>query len=278
VAVITTPACTGSYVATAVLYAAHTIVADADGVYTFTEPGTDSALYVYAGDFDPALPAANCVAATNTNPLSVTATLTKGSVYHVVVIEDTFAQDGMDFAVTIAGPGTVSNCAFLDLFEDGTVGLSVLGDAVTEEGGDLVLAPTAGSKTAEAVADGFAGCSTCAITTVARMSAGTGGKFSILGWYADARSHVELQFDERKDRIVLRQKSRGRTVRTAKATAVTIDPETDYEVLVSFDGTAFVVWVDGIPRIVMETKVAPTGVPGFRAKKAGARVGFVCAG
>jgi hypothetical protein len=108
VAIISTPNCTGAYVAFSVLYAAYSFTVDADGVYTVTEPGTESAVYVYSGGFDPNFPATNCIAASNTNPISLPVALTAGTPYVVAVIEDTFAQDGMDYSLTVSGPGNVS--------------------------------------------------------------------------------------------------------------------------------------------------------------------------
>ncbi|MBK8029953.1 MAG: hypothetical protein IPK17_10675 [Chloroflexi bacterium] len=81
---------------------------DASGAYTITEPGIDSAIYLYSGTFEPANPAANCYAASNINPISLSVSLTAGTVYTLVVIEDSFAQDGMAYNLTISGPGNVS--------------------------------------------------------------------------------------------------------------------------------------------------------------------------
>lgn len=107
VAQITTPNCTGGIVAFSVLYAAHPFTVDADGVYTFSEPGTESALYVYSGSFNPNSPVTNCVAASNSNPINLVVNLTAGTQYYVVVIEDTFEQDGMSYSINISGPGNI---------------------------------------------------------------------------------------------------------------------------------------------------------------------------
>lgn len=106
-AIISTPACTGGTVAFQVLYQAFVFQVTASGVYTITEPGVESAVYVYSGSFDPTAVASNCAFASNTNPINFTASLTAGQQYVLVVIEDTFAQDGLNFAVTIRGPGDI---------------------------------------------------------------------------------------------------------------------------------------------------------------------------
>ncbi len=107
VAQISTPNCTGGTAAFSVLYAVYPFTVDATGAYTFTEPGTESALYLYSGSFDPNSPATNCIAATNSNPLNLVVNLTAGTQYYVVVIEDTFAQDGMSYSINISGPGNI---------------------------------------------------------------------------------------------------------------------------------------------------------------------------
>ncbi|MBK9748391.1 MAG: hypothetical protein IPO91_16680 [Chloroflexi bacterium] len=108
VAGITAPNCNGSSVVFDVLYQAYQFQVDVPGSYTITEPGTESAIYVYSGTFDPANPLANCYAASNINPISLSVSLTAGTVYTLVVIEDSFAQDGMAYNLTISGPGNVS--------------------------------------------------------------------------------------------------------------------------------------------------------------------------
>lgn len=115
VALITTPNCNGGTIAFTMLYHAYRFTVDAAGVYTVTEPGVESAVYVYAGGFDPVFPALNCIAASNTNPISLPVNLSPGVVYTLVVVEDTFEQDGMPYNLTINGPGNISvpvdNCA-----------------------------------------------------------------------------------------------------------------------------------------------------------------------
>ncbi len=139
-AMISTPNCTGAYAAFAILYHADAFTVDADGVYTVTEPGVESAVYVYAGGFDPANPATNCIAASNTNPISLPVSLTAATNYTVVVIEDTFAQAGLTYDLTISGPGNVNpgsigSCTYP--LPDGSVVYSVPAGAPTFYAADL---------------------------------------------------------------------------------------------------------------------------------------------
>jgi hypothetical protein len=108
VAGISTPNCNGSYTAFAVLYQSFPFTVDTTGSYQFSESGLESAVYVYANNFNPSLPADNCIAASNTNPISgLSVNLTAGTQYYYVVIEDTFAQDGMSINGSISGPGNI---------------------------------------------------------------------------------------------------------------------------------------------------------------------------
>ena len=106
-AIISTPACTGGTVAFPVLYQAFVFHVSAGGVYTITEPGAQSAVYVYSGSFDPTAVASNCAFASNTNPINFNVSLSTGQQYVLVIIDDTFAQGGQNFAVTINGPGDI---------------------------------------------------------------------------------------------------------------------------------------------------------------------------
>ncbi|MBX3066531.1 MAG: hypothetical protein KF726_26355 [Anaerolineae bacterium] len=138
-ALITTPNCSGGYVAFAVLYAAYSFSVDAGGLYTFTEPGVESAMYLYSGGFDPANPATNCVAASNTNPLNFSYNLVPGQTYYVAVIEDTFAQDGMSYSINISGPGNIitsSGCG-ISIPSGSVVGEAPLGAQVYYEPGNI---------------------------------------------------------------------------------------------------------------------------------------------
>lgn len=109
VAVISTPNCTGGYTAFPVLYQAFPFTVDTTGSYQFSESGANSAAYVYANSFNPALPADNCIAASNSNPISgLNANLTAGTQYYFVVTDDTFTQLGLSINGSVTGPGNIS--------------------------------------------------------------------------------------------------------------------------------------------------------------------------
>ncbi len=106
-ALITSPNCSGGTIVFAVLYRAYQFRVTSAGSYNISEPGAESAVYLYDGPFNPAQPANNCLAASNGNPINLDVNLSPGVKYTLVVIEDTFAQDGMNYAMTVSGPGGI---------------------------------------------------------------------------------------------------------------------------------------------------------------------------
>lgn len=110
VGIIVTPNCTGGYGGVDVFYDIYEFQVDTDGSYTvsvFSASG-NTAFYLIANTFDPGAVATNCIAASNTgNPQVASAPLTAGSTYFVVIIDDTFAQTGHNYDLTISGPGEI---------------------------------------------------------------------------------------------------------------------------------------------------------------------------
>lgn len=104
---ISTPNCTGLTVFT-IHYEIIPMVATATGAYTITEPGTNSAIVVTEGPADPAALNTNCIAASNSNPISLGVNLTAGTRYDIVVLDDTFTQAGLDYTVGVEGESTVA--------------------------------------------------------------------------------------------------------------------------------------------------------------------------
>jgi hypothetical protein len=77
----------------------------------FTTPHSSTAVYLHAGSFNPASPLATCFAADN-GTINLTVALATGTQYIMVITDDTFAQDGVNFAITMTGPGNIhGQCA-----------------------------------------------------------------------------------------------------------------------------------------------------------------------
>jgi hypothetical protein len=108
-----------------------------------------------------------------------------------------------------------------------------------------------------------------------RTAGGPFNKIWVLFWYQDKKNTFELLFKEESDRVVLKERMNGRIVAKQKA-LMTITPNTDYNVLMSYNGTQITVFINGNPLIIMSPVGIPAGVPGFRAKNTTATAHLVC--
>jgi len=107
---ISTPNCTGQGVSP-VHYEVHSLQVDTAGVYTVTvsSPANLASVYVYATSFDPTNGLANCVGGSNSgSPTTLTINLDPSITYFVVPFDDTFAQTGGSYTLTVDGPGGVN--------------------------------------------------------------------------------------------------------------------------------------------------------------------------
>lgn len=104
---VTTPNCTGLG-ATQVLYHTHTLHVDEDGIYTFSLSNSDFSLYLHSAGFNPANGLPTCLAADNSGSIEFSYALTANTTYIAVPFDDTFAQNGGSYTLTISGPGNIS--------------------------------------------------------------------------------------------------------------------------------------------------------------------------
>lgn len=133
VALISTPNCTGGYGSVDVFYDLYPLTVGASGTYhveVLSDSGT-TAFYVYANSFNPGAAADNCIAASNSgNPQMVDIALAPGTQYYVGVIDDTFAQEGHNYTLSVDGPGAISLGSYAPAQEIPTLstwGLAALG-------------------------------------------------------------------------------------------------------------------------------------------------------
>jgi hypothetical protein len=104
---ISSPNCTGQG-ATPVLYAVHPLNVDVAGVYNFSllSDAGFASLYLFAGSFNPAGSFGTCIAGDNSgNPVTFSVPLDPAVNYFVVPFDDTFAQAGGGYTLTVDGPG-----------------------------------------------------------------------------------------------------------------------------------------------------------------------------
>ena len=106
---ISPPNCTAQGVSP-VLYHVYAFTVDASGTHNFSQTSPDgfASLYLFEGSFNPAAAFPDCIAADNSgNPVSFSASLTAGTQYFAVPFDDTFAQAGGDYTLSIDGPGNI---------------------------------------------------------------------------------------------------------------------------------------------------------------------------
>lgn len=106
---ITTPNCVGQG-ASPIAYDLVEFTVDQTGSYQFdvTSPGGAVHLYVHANSFDPAASFPTCIAASNSDPVTLNVNLTAGTTYFAIPFDDTFAQNGDSWSLTIDGPGNIT--------------------------------------------------------------------------------------------------------------------------------------------------------------------------
>ncbi len=106
---IATPNCAGQG-ATPIAYDLVEFTVDQTGSYQFdlTSPGGGIHLYVHENSFDPAASFPTCIAGSNDDPVTLNVNLTAGTTYFAVPFDDTFAQAGDSWDLTIDGPGAIT--------------------------------------------------------------------------------------------------------------------------------------------------------------------------
>lgn len=106
---ITEPNCTGQDIFM-VAYDSYPFTVSADGHYTVNLASTAdfASIYIFEGNFDPSNPLPTCIVGWNDNPVSFSIYLTAGVQYIAVPFDDTYAQSGGDYTLSVSGPGTVT--------------------------------------------------------------------------------------------------------------------------------------------------------------------------
>ena len=98
-----------------------------------------------------------------------------------------------------------------------------------------------------------------------RSAGGSSNQISLYGWFIDKKTRVEVIMKQSKGRWLLKQVVNGSKGAKDKA-AATINPNTTYHVILSYDGSTFHVFVDGVELITVPGPTPPNGSPGFKVK------------
>ena len=91
---------------------------------------------------------------------------------------------------------------------------------------------------------GQSACTSCEVTAGVRFDAAE-TKVSLMGWYQNSKTNVEILLNEMKDKISLKQKSNGIIV-VKKSAAATLDTLTDYVLRVNYSSGNFEVFLNDV--------------------------------
>jgi hypothetical protein len=197
---------------------------------------------------------------------------TAGVSNFTVTVVDTNGCDGTkNYSINI----NAVSCLFCDDFEDGTLDPQWMYKRPTwsEVGGQLIGTPS-GRKALVIATPVFAGCSVCSIEVQVQTAGGRNNRVSIFTWYQSNNEKLELTLKEESNRWMLRQYSSGKIVAKGKA-ILAIDPNVNYVVLLSYDGTNFELSIDGVLVLTLPAGATPNGTIAFQVKKTTGRFGYV---
>jgi hypothetical protein len=193
---------------------------------------------------------------------------TAGSSNFTITATDTNSATGSrNYSITIIDPAA---CTFCDDFNDGVLNSNwtYVKGTWNEMAGELIGTHL---RKAETIASPiFNGCTNCSVDTSVKIGTEPEIRVSVLAWYLNNKNYVEVMLNPVKDKIILKQRVNGTVVRKGNTSAV-LNPNTAYQIAVSFNGTDFSVMLDGSPVLSVPSGAPPSGTVGFRVKKGTAR-------
>ena len=144
------------------------------------------------------------------------------------------------------------------------------------ETGGYVNGTPAARKAIAIATPAFANCQLCDVQTSVNMSGSTDPRAWVFTHYNDKRNTMELLFKESSDKVIIKQRINGRIVKKAKAT-VTLDQNVDYAVESIFDGTQFIISINGTAVINFTPVGQPlSGSVGFQTKNGTGAFSYLC--
>lgn len=192
-------------------------------------------------------------------------------------------QGNFDFRITATDSAScVGNRTYAlgisgvcDMFDDGVLSTNwtYLKEAWQETGGYL-NGVSSGKKAIAIATPAFPTCQNCNIQT--GISFATHTRVWLLTNYIDKKNRMEVMLKEATDSIILKQVANGKIAHKTKA-AFTLDPNVNYNVALSFDGTQVTVSIDGAPVIQFTPDVSlPFGNVGFETKSGTGSFDYLC--
>lgn len=205
----------------------------------------------------------------NTGTISGTPTTQAGFNFVIITTDADNCTGSQPYTINISGTCDQFNDDVLD------PNWNYIKQAWTETGGYLNGTP-AGRKAIAIATPAFANCQLCDVQTSVNMSGGTDTRVWVLTHYTDKRNTIELLFKEAGDKIIIKQRLNGAVVKKAKA-SVTLDQNVDYAVESVFDGTQFVISINGTPVINFTPVGQPaSGSVGLETKNGTGAFNYLC--
>jgi hypothetical protein len=159
-------------------------------------------------------------------------------------------------------------CLFCDDFSDGVLDPNwnyIKNISDWSESNDALSATSVRKTEADAI-PAFGGCTQCYGETVMRSAGGPFSRVWFLFHVQDKNNLVELMMDEGKDRWVLKHRINKNVVAKQKFVS-TVDANTDYLVRIRYDGTNYIVTINGVDQISMNPGGSVNGGSvGFKVK------------
>lgn len=163
-------------------------------------------------------------------------------------------------------------CLYCDDFEDGVLPAWTYNKGTWNEAGGVLTGSYSRKATALTNTGVFAGCADCTVETTMQTGGDLYSKVSLYGWYNSKTQYVELMMKD--GRWVLKERVGGVIIHKAKYVSPT-DPNTPYTVSVSFDGSNFHVFVDGVDAITMPAGATGSGQFGYAVKGTTGTFGYI---
>jgi hypothetical protein len=188
----------------------------------------------------------------------------------LVITTNDFGATQFNIPVTLH----VTACDFCDEFNNDSLATDWTYTGTWDE--DSAHLFNTSTKKASAIASpAYAGCQDCSFGTSFSTTGGKGSKVLLYGWWVDKKNVVEVEFDESKDQVSVKQKAGGSTVKKQKG-AATLTPNTFHNVTLTRTGGTIVINVDGTD-VMTFTAVGsvPSGTFGFGVKKASVQFDYI---
>jgi hypothetical protein len=159
-------------------------------------------------------------------------------------------------------------CLFCDDFSDGVLDPNwnyIKNISDWSESNDALSGSSTRKTEAHAI-PAFGGCTVCYGETVMRSAGGPFNRVWFLFHVEDKNNLVELMMDEGRDRWVIKHRI-NKTVVAKQKFVSTIDANTDYLVRIRYDGTNYIVTINGVDQITLAPGgTVKGGSVGFKVK------------